>query len=629
MNLDAAGRVIGPEAWSDLFENIKSDCYASRERKVLVFVPATNADSVAAIRILEVVLRAIHLPYSVYPVTRYAQVQETCESELTGDFVNFRTIFFINCGAQEDLLNLFTPSQLELLKVVVIDSHRPIHYNNFWHRNIWIFHDPVDGEVSPEDMPKPDGLSDCEDEDEVGRPPPAEGLHGDDGEDSDDDSFKENVRPLQRQRLSEEDESSRLPERQAARAAIRRKRKEYLGQGQTFSKPAACLLFDLAYQLQQDDPFLLWMSIVGLTDHLVHQQISPERYAEYQISYETRSNVYAPTNERAEVTVQGRGEAGAMTYEVDTPSYGSIEPVDDYHFTLMRHWSLHESMLHSTYVATRLKTWHDRGRKKLEELIARMGFPLQHAKASFAAMRPFLQQQLGTKLTQHGHNYRLDDDVKSFIMKVGYAVKLCAADAVHGVTALLEVCQTPGSEEDCPMHRFWEAWEALGVKDNVSIKRGIELSKRLQRAILSDGGLLIGRKAVRELQTYRLFNLSKEDIANRELLSQPLALLKLGMFLREAHWQETNKRKNLVLVGPKSQNPAEGGFCLVAGINASGPELALTQGNTFGQMFKSAALRLNADVQQDGFETSIIKVQAEDVIRFLRELATVDLTAVT
>ena len=55
MNLDAAGRVIGPEAWSDLFENIKSDCYASRERKVLVFVPATNADSVAAIRILEVI----------------------------------------------------------------------------------------------------------------------------------------------------------------------------------------------------------------------------------------------------------------------------------------------------------------------------------------------------------------------------------------------------------------------------------------------------------------------------------------------------------------------------------------------------------------------------------------------
>lgn len=61
-----------------------------------------------------------------------------------------------------------------------------------------------------------------------------------------------------RPRLSDEAENSRLPERQAARAAIRRKRKEYLGQGQTYSKPAACLLFDLAYTLRQDDPFLLW-----------------------------------------------------------------------------------------------------------------------------------------------------------------------------------------------------------------------------------------------------------------------------------------------------------------------------------------------------------------------------------
>lgn len=61
----------------------------------------------------------------------------------------------------------------------------------------------------------------------------------------------------------------------------------------------------------------------------------------------------------------------------------SSRPVDDYHFVTMRHWSLHESMMHSPYVATRLKTWHDRGRKRLEELIARMGFPLQHAKAQY------------------------------------------------------------------------------------------------------------------------------------------------------------------------------------------------------------------------------------------------------
>ncbi len=67
------------------------------------------------------------------------------------------------------------------------------------------------------------------------------------------------------------------------------------------------------------------MCIVGLTDHLVHQQISPEKYREWQLSYESQANVYAPTAERAEIIVQGSGDHGPITYEVDSPSYGSIE----------------------------------------------------------------------------------------------------------------------------------------------------------------------------------------------------------------------------------------------------------------------------------------------------------------
>ena len=67
MNLDAAGRVIGPEDWSVVIDNIKSDCYASSERKVLVFVPATNADSVAAVRILEVSWSLQHQTAGSFP----------------------------------------------------------------------------------------------------------------------------------------------------------------------------------------------------------------------------------------------------------------------------------------------------------------------------------------------------------------------------------------------------------------------------------------------------------------------------------------------------------------------------------------------------------------------------------
>ena len=49
------------------------------------------------------------------------------------------------------------------------------------------------------------------------------------------------------------------------------------------------------------------------------------------------------------------------------------------------------------------------------------------------------------------------------------------------------------------------------------------------------------------------------------------------MFLREAAYQEKQGRKNLVLVGPVSQNSTDRGLCLVVGLCASGPSLSATQ----------------------------------------------------
>lgn len=43
-------------------------------------------------------------------------------------------------------------------------------------------------------------------------------------------------------------------------------------QGVSYGKPAACLLYDLAYHLGQDSAHMLWLALVGLTDHLVHNR---------------------------------------------------------------------------------------------------------------------------------------------------------------------------------------------------------------------------------------------------------------------------------------------------------------------------------------------------------------------
>lgn len=59
--------------------------------------------------------------------------------------------------------------------------------------------------------------------------------------------------------------------------------------------------------------------------------------------------------------------------------------MDDFRFMLLRHWSLYESLLHSSYVAVRLQTWASKGRTTIEDMLTAMGLPLQQAKLSYGA----------------------------------------------------------------------------------------------------------------------------------------------------------------------------------------------------------------------------------------------------
>ena len=42
--------------------------------------------------------------------------------------------------------------------------------------------------------------------------------------------------------------------------------------------------------------------------------------------------------------------------------------------------------MHSRYVAVRLQTWQDAGRRQVDELLARMGLPLKFCKQDFCAL---------------------------------------------------------------------------------------------------------------------------------------------------------------------------------------------------------------------------------------------------
>lgn len=65
---------------------------------------------------------------------------------------------------------------------------------------------------------------------------------------------------------------------------------------------------------------------------------------------------------------------------------GDIIGKKGYQFALMDHWSLYESMLHSTYLMARMELWQDRGLNKLHEFIHNIGISLQDAKQLYKYM---------------------------------------------------------------------------------------------------------------------------------------------------------------------------------------------------------------------------------------------------
>ena len=150
---------------------------------------------------------------------------------------------------------------------------------------------------------------------------------------------------------------------------------------------------------RQDRNDLLWLAIVGVTDHLLGENIDAPTY---QLLLRDLSDQVSDKNVDAlhngDGTVAPAGQDGHITL------------VEEYRFMLYRHWSLYESMYHSQYVATRLGTWrHKTGRNQLKELLPNLGVPLKDCQERYAHMSAKTRKQFRDKLEEVGSELGLDN----------------------------------------------------------------------------------------------------------------------------------------------------------------------------------------------------------------------------
>lgn len=118
-------------------------------------------------------------------------------------------------------------------------------------------------------------------------------------------------------------------------------------------------IYLLATVLERADNDLLWLAILGITSQYVASRVDRGRYESH---HEIFLDEVARLNHEA------------VGVRVPNPDDRSIARSDELRFMLFRHWNLYDAMLHSGYVAGRMGIWKEKGRKKLQGLLAKMGW---------------------------------------------------------------------------------------------------------------------------------------------------------------------------------------------------------------------------------------------------------------
>ncbi|KAK4196807.1 putative cell division control protein 45 [Triangularia verruculosa] len=358
--------------------------------------------------------------------------------------------------------------------------------------------------------------------------------------------------------------------------------REYYRLGTAYSEPISSMMYSLASELGREDNDLLWLAIVGVTSMELYGRSSagvavPVRTGEARPASGWLGMRGARIRQLLRDEVRrlnppevGRGgvipeNTGIIPTTARSPEDTSIRLSPEPKFLLIRHWSLYDSMLHSPYLFSRLKTWSETGLKRLHKLLAKMGVSLVQCKQSYTHMDMTLKRQLRTMLLKYASLYDLDElvptidtdgkdrggakDSWGFVRSWGWRATLSAQDVGVVIGALLEVGKSSSdasnndglsqdlmeistaaapSEEWLP--RFWDAYDAL--EDIESLKAGLPTAQFLHRAIFTTGTTILKKGQISHLRAFRMCVV--KDSPDSSLFNHPGALTKLALWIGEA-----------------------------------------------------------------------------------------------
>ncbi|KAG6917784.1 hypothetical protein DXG01_001056 [Tephrocybe rancida] len=511
----ANGALSYAELYAEILATYRSSPLSSASSVTMLV--STDVDALCAARMLSTLLQQDDIIHRIIPTPGFTELMEAADDAVSNP--ELRTLIMLNVGG---ILDLATEEWFgkagPRLKIHIIDSARPLQLANYYEAPdvcVWDdgsvekigeqLHKSFDVTFTAPEYPSEDDESDTDSEDDE------ELEHS---EDDDEDDFGERDSTSGKRRsLSHGDRSSkrRRTSRDRSGKMSREEYKfhqdtvtNYYNSGTSHAQSASATIYILATVLERVDNDLLWLAILGLTHQYITSRISREYYDTQQRIYDdevSRLNPLPPD--------------GALTSL--NPDDASVRASDELRFMLFRHWTLYDAMFHSSYVASKLGIWKERGRKRLTGLLAKIGFSIGQTQQPYAHMDMDLKRDLVQKLNDVAPEYGLVElSYPSFMRCFGYKSQpLSAADAVEGISALMDVAggvridvEVEGARNGGEWFGGGKAWEANAGREFAKKRRDGESSEQ-QQPEQTDGGQPAGAPSIankEDLETKRTHN---------------------------------------------------------------------------------------------------------------------------
>ncbi|EMR09043.1 hypothetical protein PNEG_02815 [Pneumocystis murina B123] len=648
----------------DAYSRIKA-ASLSGSCTVLIFV-ALEVDALCACKMLSTIMKHDFISHKIQPVSGYQDIMDINQTVVLNN-ENLRFLILLNCGALIDLSQYLTPQ--DYVTIYVIDSHRPWNLDNaFSDNNIFVFDDGDIEEKLSEERRAYEALAEASD---------SELERDDDYDDSisdekdfffEDENFEKSKLEKQNTLVSNNNledlvssgdaknkevssDPAQLsldcPAKHDSRSAKRKQYykyqriiSNYYDSGTWFGECISSQVYSLASDIGREDNELLWLAIIGLTSQEIHRRTSYNKYLQLYSLFKDEVNRLNPPVLDTKNIKRANGR---------TADDSSIKARDEFRFMLVRHWSLYDAMLHSSYLGAKLKIWSEYGKKKLHKLFAKMGISLQQCRQIYTHMDIDLKKNLQEKLDRFAPLYGLNDLIyPSFIRTFGFKCTLSASDASYGLSALLETgkhkCEKydPNKENERPLKNiehgnkqedmvrdlwltyFYDAFDAL---DNIdALYSSLSVAMELQRAIVRTGTYLIDKRAIRHLKAFRIAVLKEgPDLG---IFTHPFALSKLAIWVADAineQEREQGRTRHLPFVIASLNERTDTYLLLGTSVSTSSDELednASYNRNRFGLIFSQVAQATSARLKMDAFDAYCVEVYKQDLANFLEILST-------